>query len=182
MRVIFAAFKEHQTAQQAIDRLTAAGIPHQDLSLVASASSPLVQDLLNETSEEETGQGALMGGAIGSLVGMLGGAAMFTIAGVGEALAAGLVSTTIGGAIGAYLGGIYSARTATEDELNVKEALMRGELLVIVTADGHDQTLVENTLRESGGEFVTIHDLETPHSEYSEAGEASGEEILRPKG
>jgi hypothetical protein len=137
--------------------------------------------LLNETSEEETGQGALMGGAIGSLLGMLGGAAMFTIAGVGEALAAGLVSTTIGGAIGTYLGGIYGARSATEDELNVKEALMQGQLLVIVNVNDHDLALIETTLRESGGEFVTTHDLKTPDSAHTEAGEASGEEILRPK-
>jgi hypothetical protein len=165
MRVIFAAYKEQQAAQQAIERLVEAGIPRENLSLVASARSELVQELINEGSETETGQGALVGGALGSLLGMLGGAAMFTITGFGEALAAGLISTTIGGAIGTYLGGIYSARAVTEDELNVKEALMQGNLLVIATVNGHDQDLIEDSLRESGGEFVTIHDLKAIDSD-----------------
>jgi hypothetical protein len=181
MRIIFSAFKDEQTAQQVVERLANAGIGRADISVVTSARSELVQDLLNEPVEEETGQGMLVGGAIGTLLGMLGGATMFTIAGMGEALAAGFVSTVIGGAIGTYLGGIYGNRAASEDELNVKEALMRGDLLVIVSAAGYDQELITTTLEEGGGEFVTVHDLEAPVSEDPSSGEAAGEEILRPK-
>ncbi len=71
MRAIFAGFKEERTAQQVIEHLAAQGVPQEDLSLVTSAKSPLVQDLLNEPAEEETGQGMLIGGAIGTLLGRL---------------------------------------------------------------------------------------------------------------
>ncbi len=181
MRAIFAGFKEERTAQQVIEHLAAEGVPQEDLSLVTSAKSPLVQDLLNEPAEEETGQGMLIGGAIGTLLGMLGGATMFTITGFGEALAGGLLSTVIGGTIGTYLGGIYGNRAATEDELNVKEALMQGDLLVIVKLNGHNEESIVDIIEQNGAEFVAIHQMETPHSAVTEAGEASGEEILRPK-
>lgn len=181
MRVVFSGFKEQEAAQQVIEQLRGLGVPSEDLSLVTSAKSKLVQDLLNEPAEGETGQGMLIGGAIGTLLGMLGGATMFTIAGFGEALAGGLLATVIGGTIGTYLGGIYGNRAASEDELNVKEALMQGDLLVIVGLDGNDQEAIVDTIEQGGAEFVAIHEMETPYSGITGEGEASGEEILRPK-
>jgi hypothetical protein len=169
MLVLFAAFDEQQTAQQAVDGLRSAGIADNDISLAATAHSELVQDLMNEAVEKPTAQGATVGAAVGSLLGFAGGLSMFMITGPAEATAAGAVSTAIGGAIGTYLGGIYGNRAVSEDELSVKEALIQGKLLVIVTADSYDQEMIENILRESGGQSITSHDLYAAESE-AEAG------------
>jgi len=169
MLVIFAAFDEQQTVQQAVERLKSAGIAESDIALAATAHSELVQDLMNEAVEKPTAQAATIGAAVGSLLGLAGGIGMFTIAGPMEATAAGAVSTAIGGALGTYLGGIYGNRVVSEDELSVKEALIQGKLLVIVTVNGHDEEMIKNTLRESGGQSITSHDLYAAESE-AEAG------------
>lgn len=165
MLVIFAAFEEQQTAQQAVDRLKSAGIAEAAISLAATAHSELVQDLMNESPVKETGQGAAIGAAIGSLLGLAGGIGMFTIAGPAEATASGVMTTAIGGALGTYLGGIYGNRATSADELNVKEALLQGKLLVIVTVNGYDQEVIETTLRDSGGQSITSHELYADESE-----------------
>jgi hypothetical protein len=169
MLVIFAAFEEQEKAEAAVERLKAAGIRQEDITLAKTAQSELVQDLMNETAVPETGKGAVVGATLGSLLGLAGGATIFTIAGPGEAIASTMVSTTIGAAIGTYLGSIYGNRAASEDELSVKEALIHDKLVLVVTVNEYDQALIENTLQESGGESITSHELYAEETVEDEA-------------
>ncbi len=113
-RTVTRLFNTHTEAMDAVADLEAAGIPHEDISLIASNADGWHDGHHHHTShvagESETaegaGKGATTGGLIGGAGGLLAGLGMLAIPGLGPVVAAGwLVSTAVGAAIGAAAGG-----------------------------------------------------------------------------
>jgi uncharacterized protein (TIGR02271 family) len=123
--------------------LVDAGIPRDDISLVASDRnneySPYLEDADMTGTEAEEGavEGAVAGGAIGGLAGLLLGLGAFAIPGVGPIIGAGpLVAALTGAAIGAAGGGLLGALVGwgiPETEAGYySEGVNRGGTLVAV--------------------------------------------------
>jgi hypothetical protein len=122
-------------AQRAVQDLEAAGIPHDDISIVANRHGHV------ETTESGTGAGtgAAIGTAVGGGAGLLAGLGLLAIPGVGPVVAAGWLVSTVAGAVigagaGAVSGGIIGAMTSsgvTEDDAHVyAEGVRRGGAFV----------------------------------------------------
>jgi hypothetical protein len=144
-------YNSYAEAQQAVRGLEAAGVKHNDISIIASnadnwytgeraadrkASTFPDRDLDGKDDRAEAaGTGAGVGAAIGGAAGLLAGLGLMAIPGVGPVVAAGwLVSTLAGAAAGGATGGVIGALTQAgigkEDADVYAEGLRRGGAVV----------------------------------------------------
>jgi hypothetical protein len=149
-------FDDYATASKAVRELEAAGIPHNDISIVsnnadnwytgdrAAKGGTTAHDSTGRVDRdrdgvddrvEGAGAGAGIGAAVGGAAGLLAGLGLLAIPGIGPVVAAGwLISTAAGAAIGATAGGIVGALTqagvSEEDAHAYAEGVRRGGTLV----------------------------------------------------
>lgn len=163
-RTITRLFDTRSQAETAVRDLEAAGVPHHDISLIASQKSPGEDrsfaprdadgDGRNDAADG-AGKGAMAGGAIGAGAGLLAGLGLIAIPGLGPVIAAGWLAATAagaaagavaGGATGGILGALKDAGV-NEDDANVyAEGIRRGHTLVSVRVDEADAARVETAL------------------------------------
>lgn len=167
-RAVTALFDSYASAAAAVERLEAAGIPHADISIVASGpedgpvasapgtSAPAGQDeayaaggsAVGASAVGATGTGAAVGTVLGGGAGLLAGLGLLAIPGVGPVIAAGwLVATLTGAGVGAAAGGLIGGLTAAGmsagEAETYAEGVRRGGTLVTVRTDA---TLAERAL------------------------------------
>ena len=142
-------------ARQVVADLEAAGVPQDDISMVASNRD----DWHRPEGDTKAGTGAAAGGTAGAVIGggagLLAGLGALAIPGLGPVVAAGwLISTAVGaiagGAAGAATGGLFGALTkegVPEEEAHVyAEGVRRGGSLVTVRTDETRTSSVERIM------------------------------------
>lgn len=148
-----ALFDDYATASDAVRRLEAAGIPHDNISIVSNDASH--DQYRTEGSHPGTGTGASLGTLLGGGAGLLAGLGMLAIPGLGPVVAAGwLASTLVGAGVGAAAGGIVGALTdagvSHEDAHAYAEGVRRGGTLVTVRGDEAQAAQITNVLDQNG--------------------------------
>ena len=148
-------------AQRVLSALHSAGIPEDDISLVANQGegAEAMPDAGNGA-----GTGAGVGAAVGGGAGLLAGLGMLAIPGVGPVVAAGWMAATLtglvaGAATGAAAGGIVGALTdngVDERDAHVyAEGVRRGGSLVLVKTDDVHRAQAETILDQHGSVALT---------------------------
>ena len=137
-------FSTMSDAQAAVQDLRDAGIPGNDISLVArntEGSGTTTTTGEGTRAGEDAGKGAVTGGVLGGLGGLLVGLGALAIPGIGPVIAGGtlaaaLGTTAAGAGIGAASGGLIGALVGAgvpEEDANVyTEGVRRGGALVTV--------------------------------------------------
>lgn len=139
-------FDSYEDAQRAVADLQDAGVPVDDISIVASNAHGRhdISAHADDDVGEDAGKGAGVGAAIGGAGGLLAGLGLLAIPGVGPVVAAGwLVSTLVGAvggaAVGAAAGGLVGGLThagVPENDAHVyAEGVRRGGTLVTARVD-----------------------------------------------
>jgi hypothetical protein len=140
-------YNNYDDARAAVRDLEAAGVGHNDISILASNADNWYSDDRKESTypdrdldgkddrAESAGAGAGVGAAVGGAAGLLTGLGLMAIPGVGPVVAAGwLVSTLAGAAAGGVTGGVLGALTqagvSKEDAEVYAEGLRRGGAVV----------------------------------------------------
>ncbi|MBD9512074.1 hypothetical protein IB265_35630 [Ensifer sp. ENS10] len=183
MRTVTGLFDDYETARDAVRDLEAAGIPPDDISIIANNSGDWYSD---DTSDAAGGAsaGAGLGAAGGGIVGLLTGLGLMAIPGVGPVVAAGwLASTAAGAAAGAVAGGaaggIIGGLTETgvdEDDAHVyAEGVRRGGTLVTARVE-HDLVAQAETILQQRDRV----DLAARRSAYTEEGWSHFDEDADP--
>ena len=141
-------------AMAVVDRLRAARIPNDDISVI----SPDSEDNRVSDGAEATAAGSGIGAVLGGGAGALAGVGMLAIPGLGPIVATGwFVSTLAGLAAGAVAGGVAggivdaltsSGLTAEEAQVYA-EAIRRGGTMVTVRVDDSDDAMVARLLDET---------------------------------
>ncbi|ACL58520.1 conserved hypothetical protein [Methylobacterium nodulans ORS 2060] len=166
-RTLSALFDSYDDAATAVRKVEAAGVPHSDISIVASNEGDRYSrhvttgHVTTDTGEtaHKASDGAAAGASIGTVLGggagLLTGLGLMAIPGVGPVVAAGwLVSTLAGAGVGAAAGGIIGSLTGaglSEDEAHTyAEGVRRGGTLVTVRADDATADRVADILKEHG--------------------------------
>ena len=167
-RTISRLFNTHTQAMTAVSELERAGVPHHDISLVASNADNWHEGHRHHTADldddneaaEGAAEGAGAGGLIGAGGGLLAGLGMLAIPGLGPVVAAGwLVSTVVGAAAGAaagaatggVLGALKDAGHSDEDAQVYAEGVRRGGTLVSVKAKDEDAARIDAILNQHQG-------------------------------
>ncbi len=110
---VFGIFTSGTGAEAAIDRLTAAGFPSQDISVLMSEKDASKESAADETTkaagDATTGLG--VGGVVGGTLGVLAGIGALAIPGVGPLIAAGPIIASLAGlgVVGGAVGGLVGA-------------------------------------------------------------------------
>lgn len=139
-------------AQRVVDDLKNAGIPSDDVSLIANSG-----DGSEDTTDAAEGAsvGAGLGAAVGGGAGLLAGLGIMAIPGVGPIVAAGWMAATLtglvaGAAAGAAAGGMVGALTDSgldERDAHVyAESIRRGGSMVIVKTGEMNRGVAEAVL------------------------------------
>ena len=140
-------YNNYDDARAAVRNLEAAGVGHNDISILASNADNWYSDDRKDSTypdrdldgkddrAESAGAGAGVGAAVGGAAGLLTGLGLMAIPGVGPVVAAGwLVSTLAGAAAGGVTGGVLGALTqagvSKEDAEVYAEGLRRGGAVV----------------------------------------------------
>ncbi len=155
-------YDSYADAKKAVSSLEAAGVPHSDISIVASNSENWFSgdnkvdrdaDGVDDRAEG-AGKGAGIGAGIGGAAGLLAGLGLLAIPGLGPVVAAGwLVSTAVGAAAGAATGGVVGALTQagiSEEEAPLyAEGVRRGGTLVSARVADADRARFDGILERS---------------------------------
>jgi len=176
MATVTRLFDSHTEALDAVSDLEAAGIRHDDISIVSNNSDgwhsghhhsetdrgPLGDrngDGDNDVADG-AGKGATTGGVLGAGAGVLAGLGMLAIPGLGPVVAAGwLASTAVGAAVGAVAGGATGGLLGalkeaghSDDEANVyAEGVRRGGTLISVKASDGERDRIDGILNGRRG-------------------------------
>ncbi len=137
---VSAMFDRYSDAKAAISRLEAAGIPHDNISIVSNDAENREHYGTADAAGTGAGTGASLGTLIGGGAGLLAGLGLLAIPGLGPVVAAGwLASTALGAGVGAAAGGLVGALTGAgvnEADAHVyAEGIRRGGTLVTVRAE-----------------------------------------------
>jgi hypothetical protein len=131
-------FDTYEHAAQAVAELERSGVPHSDISIVASNAHDRWADrdgAVSDTTANAAGTGATAGTVIGGGAGLLAGLGLLAIPGLGPIVAAGWLVATItgagvGAAAGGLLGGLTGAGVSPEHAQVYAEGVRRGGTLV----------------------------------------------------
>lgn len=134
-------FDDYDDAKRAVSDLEAAGVPSDDISIVAhnAHGKHLTDDGRDNEAAEDAGKGAGVGAAIGGIGGLLAGLGLIAIPGLGPVVAAGWLASTvaaaaggalIGGAAGGIVGALTDAGVPEHDAHVYAESVRRGGTLV----------------------------------------------------
>ena len=155
MKTISRLYKDYDTGARVVDELERAGIPHDDISIVANNESGWF-DRDRTTSRVDRDHDRIMtaatigpkaplpgpvsGRRLGGVAGLLAGLGMLAIPGIGPVVAAGwLASTAAMAAAGGTAGGLIGALTQAGDGENeartYAEGVQRGGTLVTARVD-----------------------------------------------
>ena len=168
-RTVTALFDTYSSAADAVRKLEAAGVPHDDVSIVSNDASH--RDLVDARDDHPgTATGASLGTVLGGGAGLLAGLGLLAIPGLGPVVAAGwLASTLVGAGVGAAAGGIVGSLTdagiSHDDAHLYAEGVKRGGTLVTVRTDDTRAGQVADILDADGAV-----DLNTREADWRGAG------------
>src|SRR3982075_1165276 len=155
---IFGIYKTVTQAEQAVDRLLAAGFSNNDISVLMpdSQSSKEFAHKKDTKAPEGTTTGVAAGGAIGGTLGLLAGVGALAIPGLGPFIAAGPIMGALAGlGAGAATGGLIGALVGMgipEYEAHRYEGRVKdGGILVSVHCDNSEWVGKAEKILESAG-------------------------------
>jgi len=175
----FGIFRTRTAAEQAVDRLNAAGFSTQDVSVLMadrSGSKDFATEK-NTKAPEGTATGVGVGGVLGGTLGLLAGIGALAIPGVGPLIAAGpimgaLAGLGVGGAVGGLVGALVGMGIPEYEAKRYEGHVKDGGILVSVHCDTSDEiSRAKDILKAAGGEdiassgekSVSSHDVDGDH-------------------
>jgi len=162
LKTVVGLFDDMEQAKKAALDLEGAGIPHNDISIVANNEGGRYAPVsAGDTAAGDTGAGhaighdALVGAEIGGVAGLLMAITGFAIPGLGWIAGAGwLMATILGAGTGAVIGGLVGALTNVgvpeEDAAHYNEGVRRGGTLLAVKAQDAVAHRVAQILGDDG--------------------------------
>ena len=158
----FGIFPNRAAAETAVDKLSASGFSHQDVSVLMSDQSGSKDFAAekNTKAPEGTTTGVTVGGVVGGTLGLLAGLGALAIPGVGPLIAAGpimgsLAGLGVGGAVGGLVGALVGMGIPEYEAKRYEGRVKDGGILVSVHCESSDEvSRAKDVLRSAGGEDV----------------------------
>jgi outer membrane lipoprotein SlyB len=128
---VVAVFENTQQAKAAVDKLVASGFPNSSIALVTK-SLTTEPEVVKKTLEfgDNTEKDAAIGAGIGGVIGLLGGATVVSLAGMGVVIAGPLGAMT-GAVVGGLIGAIRGWSVHQDHIRKYEEKVQAGQVLVI---------------------------------------------------
>ncbi|MCK8826251.1 general stress protein [Natroniella acetigena] len=161
MPTVLGVFDSEEPAQQAISRMKENGISEERISLVAKRDEGQDMEAGGEMrgEEQDLADGTVTGGALGGIGGILAGAGLLAVPGVGPILAAGPLAAGLSGvAAGGIAGALVDYGVDEDTGERYAQEVEQGRILVAAEeTDENRVSEVANILRENGAYDVEQH-------------------------
>src|SRR3984957_346542 len=160
----FGIYKTRSQAEQAVDRLMAAGFTNNDISVLLpdTTSSKEFAHEKNTKAPEGTATGAATGGILGGTLGLLAGIGALAIPGVGPLIAAGpimgaLAGVGVGGTVGGIVGALIGMGMPEYEAKRYEGRVKDGGVLLSVHCNSSDEVKrAEDLLKRTGAEDISF--------------------------
>ncbi|HHU76098.1 MAG TPA: hypothetical protein GXZ24_04285 [Firmicutes bacterium] len=162
-KAVVGVFRSEERAREAINELKRQGFDEREISLIArdhrqeggGKDTGGDGDQGLTMGEQNVGDGALTGGAIGGIAGLLAGAGALLIPGVGPIVAAGPLAAFLTGIVGGGLvGSLVDFGIPEESGRHLEERVKQGDILVTLKANEDETSKVSSVLKRFGAEDV----------------------------
>jgi hypothetical protein len=159
---VFGIYKTRPEAEQAVDRLMAAGFSNNDISVLLpdNTSSREFAHEKNTKAPEGAATGVATGGVVGGTLGLLAGIGALAIPGVGPLIAAGpimgaLAGLGVGGAVGGLIGAVVGMGIPEYEAKRYEGRIKEGGILLSVHCDTSDEiSRAKEILKQTGAEDI----------------------------
>lgn len=161
---VFGIYSTRPAVENATESLVRAGFPITDISVLLPQGLGGKRDLGTEKATkapEGVAAGATTGGLIGGTLGLLAGAGLLAIPGLGPFIAAGpimagLAGLGVGGAVGGFTGALIGMGIPEYEAKRYEGRLLKGGILLSVHCDTSEEiSRAKEVLKNTGGEDVS---------------------------
>ena len=153
---VIGVFKSRGSAEQAAEQLRQQGFTTEEINLVSKKREG---EGKTEYYDDDITDGALTGGTIGGIGGLLLGAGAMAIPGIGPVIAAGPIAAAISGVVaGGIAGGLIDWGIPAEASQRYEKSVAQGNTLAVIRADAAKVNAAAQVLRQNGASEVESHD------------------------
>lgn len=152
-KVVIGVFQSKREAEQAVTQLRSQGFSDQEINIVSKQGQ-------NQTEyvEDDITDGALTGGTLGGIGGLLLGAGALAIPGLGPIVAVGPITAAISGAVmGGVAGGLIDWGIPEEVSRRYENSVRQGGILAVIRTSAGSVNQAANILRQNGAQDVESH-------------------------
>jgi hypothetical protein len=161
-KAVFGIYKSEGQAEQAVDRIMAAGFSSSDVSVLLQDNESTRQFAHHKDTKapEGTATGVTAGGVVGGTLGVLAGIGTLAIPGLGPFIAAGpimagLAGLGVGGAVGGLIGALVGMGIPEYEANRYEGRVKSGGILLSVHCDTSAEIdLAEELLKSTGAEDI----------------------------
>ncbi len=160
---VFGIYKQRLDAEEAVDRIAAAGFEYNDISVLlpdAQSSKEFAHEK-NTKAPEGTATGATAGGVVGGTLGLLAGIGALAIPGLGPFIAAGpivgaLAGAGAGGAVGGIIGALVGMGIPEYEAKRYENRIKDGGVLLSVHCDTSEEIdRAKECLKRTGADDIS---------------------------
>lgn len=154
MKAVIGVFNSQSQAEKAINQLRQQGFGTEEINIVSKEQ----KGTSGKTYDDDITDGALTGGTLGGIGGLLVGAGALAIPGFGPILAAGPIAAALSGAVaGGIAGGLIDWGIPAESSRRYEQQVAQGNILAIVKTSSAKVQQAAQILRQNGANDVESH-------------------------
>jgi len=157
-KTVIGVFNSRSAAEKAVNELRQRGFTAEEISIVSKDQ----RQNSSELYDDDITDGALTGGTIGGIGGLLLGAGALAIPGMGPIVAAGPIAAALSGAVaGGIAGGLIDWGIPAEASRRYEQSVARGGILAAIQTTQDKVNLAAQILRQYGATDVETHNKNT---------------------
>lgn len=154
---VVGVFNSRHDAEEAVQQLRQQGFTNEEINIVTKKQG---KDKGHDTEfvDDDITDGALTGGTLGGIGGLILGAGALAIPGVGPILAAGPIAAALSGAVaGGIAGGLVDWGIPAEVSRHYEESVAQGGTLAVIRTSSQKVNQAAQILRQNGAQDVQSH-------------------------
>ncbi len=157
---VIGVFESRNDAEKAVNELRRQGFTTEEINILSKKDRNQQSRGETETYDDDVSDGALTGGTLGGIGGLLLGAGALAIPGVGPVIAAGPIAAALSGAVaGGVAGGLIDWGIPSEVSQRYEQEVVRGKILAVIRADAAKVNAAAQILRQNGAKDVESHNV-----------------------
>ncbi|MDR3592214.1 MAG: hypothetical protein P4N41_21355 [Negativicutes bacterium] len=152
MKTVIGVFSSQKDAEQAVNRLRQQGFSNEEINIVSKKQGG------KQYVDDDISDGALTGGTLGGIGGLILGAGALAIPGVGPIIAAGPIAAALSGAVaGGLAGGLIDWGIPAEVSRHYEQEVASGSILAVIRTNRQKVDQAAQILRQAGAKDVESH-------------------------
>jgi uncharacterized membrane protein len=154
-KTVIGVFNSRDDAEAAINQLRQQGFTNEEINIVSKKGG---RQGGTEYVDDDITDGALTGGTLGGIGGLILGAGALAIPGVGPIIAAGPIAAALSGAVaGGIAGGLIDWGIPAEVSRRYEQEVAQGGILAVVRTNSQKVNQAAQILRQNGAKDVESH-------------------------